>query len=434
MASCAFPFLTRFVDDRRASAVEPAAVASEQQAARRFAALLDLPDDGDRTRGVIALVLARDGRILACNAAGETCFAPDASTGLVGQRLIEALAADSAAVLSAWLESAWVDGRPTPARTWIVERPPRRIALLGSLLPVIENGETVEVLLVGHDVTALHEQELALVRQRDELQQLTDRQSRELAAARDEVAAVCRTRSEVLANMSHELRTPMHAILSFARLGKERAANVPPERLADYFQRILESGDRLLELLGDLLDLARLEAGKAEMDCVRVDLHALCIEVARQFDFMVESKSQTLRICPPKIDATVVGDRRRLGQVVSNLLSNAIKFTPAGGHVTLEFAAAELPAGRRSSDRERQVPAVTLRVADDGVGIAEEDLERIFDKFFQGSRTRTGAGGTGLGLAICREIVDSHRGTIHAVRSPAGGALFEVTLPCLREP
>ena len=375
-------------------------------AARRYGAL------ATAANSPVMLALARDGTVLASNPAARALL------GGEGQW---------AALPAGRLDRAWA-GELAPFE-WPVEADGRRRMLYCSLQPVLADDQVAELLLIGMDITAQAEGESALRRRCNELQQRIQAQSRDLMTARDEATAANHARSAALANMSHELHTPMHAILSFARLGRERVASAAPERLAEYFQRILESGDRLLELLGDLLDLARLEAGKVVLAREVVDLYVLAIETGRQFESLIESKSLTLEIVAPPQAVCVLGDRLRLRQVLTNLLSNAIKFTPPGGRVTIDFAIDQLPAGRRAGDRDRCVPAVTLRIVDTGVGIADEDLERIFDKFFQGSRTRTGAGGVGLGLAISREIVEAHLGEIRARSFPNGGALFEVTLP-----
>lgn len=121
-------------------------------------------------------------------------------------------------------------------------------------------------------------------------------------------------------------------------------------------------------------------------------------------------------------------DALRIGQVIRNLLSNAIKFSPESGVVSVRIGFSTLPRGRRAGDPQEH-PATTLSVVDHGIGIPEGELEHIFDKFVQSSKTKTGAGGTGLGLSICREIVLAHRGRIVACNNAEGGAAFTVTLP-----
>jgi signal transduction histidine kinase len=280
----------------------------------------------------------------------------------------------------------------------------------------------------SRDITAQKQLEAELRTHRDNLRVLVEAQTADLVKAKEEAERASFSKSEFLANMSHELRTPMHGILSFARLGCDKAGTAPPEKLREYFERVIVSGDRLLALLNNLLDLSKLEAGKMQLEAGSVDVAALAHDVAKDFEVMVEARRQQLEIAAPGCDTVVCGDAMRLSQILRNLISNAVKFTPEGGSIWIEFAPDELPSGRRAADRG-MIAALRMTVADDGIGIPEEEIESVFDKFFQSSKTRTGAGGTGLGLAICEEIVRSHRGTIRARNRRQGGAAFDIVLP-----
>lgn len=281
---------------------------------------------------------------------------------------------------------------------------------------------------VAVDITALKTAEAELRRHRDHLQELVSERSADLLVAKEAAEYANHTKSEFLTNMSHELRTPMHAILSFAGLGLSRAGNIPgAEKLNHYFQRIRESGDRLLALVNDLLDLSKLEAGKMSFEPRAVSLRPLVREAAGEMESLLQEKNLHLAI-DEQGPAEVYCDPLRFGQLIRNLLSNAIKFSPVGGVIQVGFAPSALHAGRRSGDRDGR-GAVEMTVRDEGVGIPMDERELVFDKFAQSSKTKTGAGGTGLGLAICREIALAHRGTIAARSNDGPGICLAVTLP-----
>jgi PAS domain S-box-containing protein len=281
----------------------------------------------------------------------------------------------------------------------------------------------------GRDITKRKQLEEELRRHRDNLAELVQAQTADLLRAKEAAEQANRAKSDFLANISHELRTPMHAVLSFARIGQVKADTAGPEKLKGYFEHIRASGQRLLDLVNDLLDLSKLEAGRMEYAMARTDLRRRVEEVLHELQPLLDGKNLQCALTVSTRDCHVLGDARRLDQVIRNLVGNAIKFTPEGRGIALELAAAEMPAGRRASDAGRMQPALRLTVTDEGIGIPEEELEAVFGKFAQSSLTGTGAGGTGLGLAICREIVQAHRGIIQARSRPEGGAALDVLLP-----
>ena len=159
------------------------------------------------------------------------------------------------------------------------------------------------------------------------------------------------------------------------------------------------------------------------------DLGVLVREVAAELEHLAANRGLQFDLPPAEMLAPMNVDSGRLIQVVRNLLSNAIKFSVPDSVITVEVNEATMPRGRRASDQSLPVPAWRIAVIDDGVGIPEDELEAVFDKFVQSSKTRTGAGGTGLGLSICKEIVEAHRGQIRAYNRPTGGTVFEILLP-----
>ena len=235
------------------------------------------------------------------------------------------------------------------------------------------------------------------------------------------------SKSEFLANMSHELRTPMHAILSFSNMGVTKAEDAERDKLIRYFTRIEQSGKRLLTLLNNLLDLSKLEAGRMEMNIREEDILRVINAVVAEMDGLIRQQEVQLQIIPPTVSTTVPCDTDKVFQVVSNLLSNAVKFTPGGKTITISVETGSL---HKSSNGEA-LETIKVTVADQGIGIPEGELEEVFDKFVQSSKTKTGAGGTGLGLAISKEIVEQHGGAIHAEVNADGGASFIFHLPVL---
>ena len=235
-------------------------------------------------------------------------------------------------------------------------------------------------------------------------------------------------KSEFLANMSHELRTPMHSVLSFSSLGIKKCTSAPTEKIESYFERINSNGQRLLTLLDDLLDLAKLEAGKMEMSYKERNLHNTLMDCAAHFSQLSEEKKITLGTNNTTSNNLIVMDEPRIAQVITNLLSNAIKFSHP--ETTVELTISDSTIEQKTDDKETQtIPAISLSVTDHGVGIPEDELESIFDKFIQSSKTKTGAGGTGLGLSISKEIIEAHQGTISAQSSPDEGTKITFTLP-----
>ncbi len=246
---------------------------------------------------------------------------------------------------------------------------------------------------------------------------ITDRKRAEVALreAKDAAEVTNRAKSTFLANMSHELRTPLHIMISCANLGHAKADTISLEKLRAYFRKITQSGETLLALLNDLLDLAKLESGKIAFDFQRCDFNTMLDRAVEEFKGLVGDRQLTLQTEVDRQLDVVFLDPERMMQVLRNLLSNAIKFSPAGGTITLGLYDLEA--------------FVRMTVRDQGVGIPEDELEKIFDKFIQSSKTRTDAGGTGLGLSICREIMMAHNGHIWAENNPEGGAIFYVEFP-----
>jgi signal transduction histidine kinase len=279
---------------------------------------------------------------------------------------------------------------------------------------------------VGRDVTRDIEREADLVRHRDHLQEIVAEQLAYVVHAKQVAEAANMAKSEFIANISHELRTPMHGILSFAQFGLTKT-DAPREKVQQYFTYINQSAERLLLLLNDLLDLSKMEAGMMELNIAEHDLTKVITSLVDQMRPLAEQKGVQLRLEVTAADLRLDIDAARIVQLVQNLLGNAIRFSPKGGEIIICLSESEVPA--HSDSDGFCVPGASLTVSDSGPGIPEAELESIFDKFVQSTKTKSGAGGTGLGLSISREIAILHHGQIFARNRPQGGAEFTLRLP-----
>ena len=291
-----------------------------------------------------------------------------------------------------------------------------------------EKGQVTGAVVTFEDITERREHKLMLQGHLEQLEEVVQERTRDLAQAKNHAEMASRAKSEFLANMTHELRTPMHAILSFASLAMDRLDKVPREKLLSYVTQIHASGTRLLGLVNDLLDLSKLEAGKMQLQLENLDLRELVFSMKAQINALLSEKAIRISYEHETDKTNIIGDSQRLTQVLWNLVSNGAKFSPENSRIIIGIREAQVKHGRRSTDSQ-SVPGVKITVRDAGPGIPEDELGRIFEKFEQSSQTKTGAGGTGLGLSICREIVELHGGIIWAENHPKGGSVFHVEIP-----
>jgi signal transduction histidine kinase len=242
---------------------------------------------------------------------------------------------------------------------------------------------------------------------------------RELEEKSRELEAASRHKSEFLANMSHELRTPLNAIIGFSEVLQEEMFGELNPKQAEYVQDVHGSGKHLLSLINDILDLSKVEAGRMELDLAPFNLPAalenaltLIRERAARHELGLDLKLD------PRV-GDLVGDERKVRQVLLNLLSNAVKFTPPGGRVTVTAAPAN--------------GVIEVSVSDTGIGIAPEDHEAIFEEFRQvGTDYAKKREGTGLGLSLAKRFVELHGGRIWVKSEVGKGSTFTFTLPVRR--
>ena len=256
----------------------------------------------------------------------------------------------------------------------------------------------------------------------NQLEERVAYRTRELLHAKEEAKnaqlraeEASRAKSSFLANMSHEMRTPLNAITGFIALLKENETDT--EKL-EKLQTVQEASEVLTELISDILDLGKIESGQMQLKIVDFDPKKLLLNTVELYQIKAREKGVSLDVDASEFDALPVlrSDTLRIRQVLNNLLSNALKFTPKGGHIAFHA---------RYADGE-----LTLQIADEGIGIAPENIESIFDPFRQThDRQRHNVGGTGLGLAICRQIARLMGGEITVESVPGKGSTFSFTIP-----
>jgi signal transduction histidine kinase/CheY-like chemotaxis protein len=265
------------------------------------------------------------------------------------------------------------------------------------------------------------ERKTALLNERTRLLGLLERANRELRE-------LDRLKSTFLANMSHELRTPMNAIIGYTELLIDRVDGPVNEEQEKSLKRVATNARHLLQLINDVLDISKIEAGKVELEIKELDLKWLIDSVIPTFEPLIKRKGLTLTV---NIDAGltfIYGDEERIKQILINLISNAIKFTHQGGvNISAKLSDRGITPGELPLFAE-------ICVEDTGIGIKEEDLGKIFDKFVQVDLTTIREyEGTGLGLSITRGLVSLHKGMIWATSRYGEGSQFCFTLPLKKE-
>ncbi len=388
----------------------PRASADRQQAAD--AALSALQAETTELKSIIAaagdgvVIAGRDGGILSASAGAERLFG-DAAATLIGQPLADLLTPADGRILRDAVERI---GRGETSRGLAAGievtgrvRPGGEISLLMTLAPVA--GDAGKTCAVFRDITRWK------------------RSEQELLEAKREAERASAAKSAFLAKISHEIRTPLNAIIGFSEvMMAERFGAIGNERYRDYLKDIHASGEHVVSLLNDLLDLSKIEAGKMDLTFTSVGLNDLTQQCVALMQPQANRERIIIRTSLAARLPQIVADARSVKQIVLNLLSNSIKFTGAGGQVIVSSAI---------NDNGQ----VVLRVRDTGVGMSEEDIAVALEPFRQlATSARWGSGGTGLGLPLTKALAEANHANFSITSGVNAGTLVEVAFPSTKIP
>ncbi len=331
--------------------------------------------------------------------------------------MYEALPPEVVSGRRAQVEAACESGQPVRFEDYRLGR-----WIENSIYPILDaQGRVARLAIFGIDITERKVAELEVHALNQQLEQRVAERTAELSQANAALQRASRAKDEFLASMSHELRTPLTGVLGLTEVLLEGIYGPLNERQRASLKNIQESGNHLLELINDILDLAKIGAGKDDLVLERVDVEELCQSCLLMIRQAAANKNLKVSLQQDTRVIEITGDQRRLKQILVNLLGNAVKFTPAGGKIGLEV----------SGDAEQQF--VRFCVWDTGIGIAPDDLARLFQPFVQlDSRLSRQYEGTGLGLALVQRLVDLHQGSVMVESEPGQGSRFTVALPWLK--
>jgi PAS domain S-box-containing protein len=374
--------------------------AQAEEAYRQYTDLYDFAPVGYFT-------LTQNGTVLKVNLAGANLLGVDRNK-LRNRRLERFVSEKSLPALSAFLEKlSTCEGKATCEFEFLKNG----VGLCHARLEAtcFEGGQESRAVMV--DITERKRAEELIHQYNNKLEKQVSERTAELVRAN-------RVKDEFLAAVSHELRTPLNGVLGFSELLLEGVRGPLSEKQLQAVRVIQSSGEYLLELINEILDVSRIESGKFEIDPQYVDVDEICQSSLGFINLLASKKSITVKYTPPPASAAILADPKRLKQMLINLLNNAVKFTPEKGVIKLKVQA-DAGAG-----------LMRFSVSDTGIGIEAENLSRIFEPFVQvDSSLSRRYEGTGLGLMLVKKLAEMHGGSVE-VRSEFGsGSCFTLILP-----
>ncbi len=327
---------------------------------------------------------------------------------LMGERLISSISMALATVLLAGYAAMSRAGiAPSP-------QPPLAVFIIGINLIAVSAilGSMIRSILLR-----LEKANAELTGYQAHLEKLVEDRTRDLASARDAAEQANRAKSSFLANMSHEIRTPLNAVIGFAYLLRKDPLST---RQAAWLGKMEDASRHLLQIIGDILDLSKIEADKLEIEHVDFDLHEVLTDIGNMFRDRAADKGLYLELDMEEVPLVVNGDKVRFRQILINLVGNAMKFTEKGG---IKLRGSRIKSAHSPFD-------LRFEVVDTGIGIPPEAMGRLFSVFEQAEQSTTRTfGGTGLGLAICKRLAELMGGSIGAESVQDKGSTFFVELP-----
>lgn len=362
-----------------------------------------------------------EGLITFWNAGAERLFGYSAMEA-IGRSTSFLIPPGREAESEAALERASLGEAGAPFESVRVTKGGRSIDVAITLSPIkSDSSRVIGFSMIARDITERKEAEAAIRQLNADLERRVGLRTAELARAKEAAEAANRAKAEFLANMSHEVRTPMAAVIGYANMLLD--PTMSPEDRDVTLQAIRRNGEHLMQVIDDILDLSKIEAGRMDLDPIEYGPWRVVLEVVSLLGMRANEKGVRIELVANGLlpDACVM-DPTRVRQVLMNLVSNAVKFTEPGGRVRVRASAAPLEGGRTA--------LLQIAVEDTGIGMSPEQVRQVFQPFRQGDGSTTRRfGGTGLGLSICSRLVDAMKGRIWVESEPGRGSAFAFEIP-----